>query len=565
MNPITYKGNMGMPYVSKPPISNKAAPQRELYRNFEGAEKKNSSFNKESPDNNKPNNNRGIKSLLENSPNNHNNRIINQKENSPSLFIQETPIKKQTDISEKFEHSDIKLDQSDEKLEKNENKLEKSVSKDEKKEKIEQNRFEKFEQNKKKSLQIIEKTKDYNETNVEKHKEKNNEDINEKPNKKDEEKIKENKNSIDLKKHEKKEEKIKEKSSNELKKPEKIEKPQHTSHISNPSIQKPFQETSVSIKEIPDLYEDDLSDFLQDYFFSLPERFKGTFLSNVNEIVLKSTQEDLNFLQFLDQNSQRVGLAILHIDKNFLTFKRMSILHFSVMKDSKELLDSALKELLAWIWTKDNSEEIRINLFHKQNDTTNELELEKPLQEIFLSKGFRWKLLTNDKTSGTRLTTFGLRRKPEEFKMPEMQSEPIIFKSSSILTEAQMHKKFPPVSKAIYDNVNCQINALKSFGDFEEDQEGLSRKKLDLLTAFKNLPNFVMPGMKCKTFQEVKEIKEFLVSNEFGEIYKEIESEEFDEKVVCSLLKTCYRWENFRTWDKENSNGIEKFLRIIPV
>ena len=326
-------------------------------------------------------------------------------------------------------------------------------------------------------------------------------------------------------------------------------------------------DVNMTVTPIKDLYEDDLEDFLQNYFQLIPVKFKDTFLSSIPDIIAKAFQEDLNFLQFLDKDNQRIGLAIMHIDKNFLSFKRLSIIHFSMIFEKNEIVENALKTLLTWIWTHDNSEEIRINLFHKLSPVTNELELEKPLQEVFLKNGFRWKLLTNDKSTSTRFTTYGLKRKSDEFPSPDMQSEPIIYKSSAILSQKVLKPKNSYDNQGIFDNINCQLNALKAFGELDEDS--LSRNKLDLLLGFRNLPNFLMPGMKCKDFYDPNELKNFLVENKFEEIPNEIqwedsEEQEIQEKIICSLGKACYRWENFRTLDVDNGESTEKFLRIIP-
>ena len=349
------------------------------------------------------------------------------------------------------------------------------------------------------------------------------------------------------------------------KSPEKLQKsPEKVNETPQKPLETPQKPIILSFAELSDLYEDSLELFLLNYFSTVPQRFKSAFFSDVTEIIAKSTAEDLNFLQFTDSDSGKcIGLAILHIDKNFLLFKRMSLLHISLTEDSNALLSDALSLLLQWIWTRDNSEEIRVNLYHTLNHETNELELAKPLQQVFTAKGFRWKLLTNDRTSDTRYTTFGLRRNGDEFPAPEMQSEPIIFKSCCILIDNELgDKKSIKPTEEIYDNSNCQLNALTLCEELKE--EGLSNSLLGLLLALKDLPNFTMPGMKGQKFEGIKELKGFLKENKFEEVEKGLGSNDTQQgTTVCSLLKTCYRWENFRTLKREDGKG--GFVRIVPV
>ena len=87
-----------MIYVSKPPISNKAGIQRDLFMKnpIEGSERINNSYNKESSS---PSKHKGIKSLLENSPD----RAIVVKEKSISPVSQEFSNKKIPEKKEFFE------------------------------------------------------------------------------------------------------------------------------------------------------------------------------------------------------------------------------------------------------------------------------------------------------------------------------------------------------------------------------------------------------------------------------------------------------------------------------
>ena len=367
-----------------------------------------------------------------------------------------------------------------------------------------------------------------------------------------------------------KKEKILEKTDKPVKIMEKPPKsPENPQKSQKETPQKPLETPQkpiiLSMAELTDLSEGSLEVFLLNYFSAVPQRFKSAFFSNITEIISKSTYENLNFLQFIDSNTNKsLGVAILHIDKNFLSFKRISLLHISLTEDSNALLSDALSLLLQWIWTRDNSEEIRINLYHTLNQETNELELAKPLQQVFTAKGFRWKLLTNDQASDSRYTTFGLRRNGEEFPAPEMQSEPIIFKSCCILVDSELGDKkcIKPATEEIYDNFNCQLNALTLCEDLKE--EGLSNSLQSLLLALKDLPNFTMPGMKAQKFEGIKELKGFLKENKFDEVEKGLGNNDTQQgATVCSLLKTCYRWENFRTLKREDGKG--GFVRIVPV
>lgn len=320
----------------------------------------------------------------------------------------------------------------------------------------------------------------------------------------------------------------------------------------------------LSIHPPKNLYEEELENFLEKYVEQVPHDIISTFPISIPDILNKSSEEDLNFLEFHDEKAEMIGLAIVHVDKSFLSYKRISIIHFSLKYNDLELLNQAAQKLLIWIWTNDNCEEIRVNLYHSLNENSNELELNKSLQDIFTSKGFRWKLLTNDKTSGTRFTIFGLRRKVEEFQPPDIQSEPIIFRSCVILSDSMDINNNNEINE-VYDNVNCQLNALSTFKKEYADEE-ISENLKNLLETIKAQPNFVFQGMKCKELESLSSCCKFLSDNNFDDVKELIcKKEDIEEKIVCSLLKACYRWENFRTVNVMQNKKNASFLRIIPV
>lgn len=320
----------------------------------------------------------------------------------------------------------------------------------------------------------------------------------------------------------------------------------------------------LSVHPPKDLYEEELENFLEKYVEQVPREIISTFPISVPDILTKSSEEDLNFLEFHDEKAEMIGLAIVHVDKSFLSYKRISIIHFSLKYNDLELLNQAAQKLLIWIWTNDNCEEIRVNLYHSLNENSDELELNKSFQDIFTSKGFRWKLLTNDKTSGTRFTIFGLRRKVEEFQPPDIQSEPIIFRSCVILSDSMDINNNNEINE-VYDNVNCQLNALSTFKKEYCDGE-ISENLNSLLETIKAQPNFVFQGMKCKELESLSSCCKFLSDNNFDDVKELIwKNEDIEEKIVCSLLKACYRWENFRTVNVMQNKKNASLLRIIPV
>lgn len=344
-------------------------------------------------------------------------------------------------------------------------------------------------------------------------------------------------------------------------------------------------ENGLKLREIGDLFEEELSNYLENYKSTVSDALLSTFPINIESLVQRSRSEDLTFLEYFHENLQNpLGLAIIHADAGFLAYKRLGILHFSLnsqvfqgnsVENAQKSLENAVDLLLKWLWTRDNCEEIRVNLYHSANVATNELEVDKNMQKVFVSQGFRWKLLTNDKLSGTRFTIFGLKRPISSvFSLGNTQSEPIIYRSCVILAPnpgnsqengGNLHET--QGNLGFYDNIHCQLAAFASFS--QENAGNLPEMLGNLLENVRNQPNFVFQGTKVQSFESFQGVHEFLKENDFAEVGENAQKvkllQGLEGKTVCALLKACYRWENFRTSEAQIQGKTMKFLRISPV
>ena len=104
------------------------------------------------------------------------------------------------------------------------------------------------------------------------------------------------------------------------------------------------------------------------------------------------------------------GFAVFHTDPTSLAKPRVFILHASILNESSDpgRLNSFLANLLEYIWTNINCEEIRVSLLHfRQND--GKLAPYDLLKSAYQENKFRWKTLVNDQ-QGNRAIVLAITR-----------------------------------------------------------------------------------------------------------------------------------------------------------
>lgn len=97
-----------------------------------------------------------------------------------------------------------------------------------------------------------------------------------------------------------------------------------------------IKKENLEIKPL-ELMDFEVEGFLSEYMRKVDNKTLMTVLSDVGSICELNNREDLHFLTLKYEN-QTQGLAILHVDKGFFAFKRLIILHFSLLKGLDQVL-----------------------------------------------------------------------------------------------------------------------------------------------------------------------------------------------------------------------------------
>jgi len=113
------------------------------------------------------------------------------------------------------------------------------------------------------------------------------------------------------------------------------------------------------------------------------------------------------------------GLLVFHIDPESKLKKRVNILHASVTVE--EELNDFLKEVVEYIWSNVNCQEIRVGISHVDQVGEKVVPYE-PLKDGYQKLEFRWKTLTNDE-NGNRILVLGINRPTDKpFLNPRLSS-----------------------------------------------------------------------------------------------------------------------------------------------
>jgi hypothetical protein len=100
------------------------------------------------------------------------------------------------------------------------------------------------------------------------------------------------------------------------------------------------------------------------------------------------------------------GLVVFHTDPESKLKQRVNILHASVT--AEEELNDFLKEVVEYIWSNVNCQEIRVGISNIDK-VGEKLVPYEPLKEAYQKLQFRWKTLTNDE-NGNRILVLGINR-----------------------------------------------------------------------------------------------------------------------------------------------------------
>lgn len=178
--------------------------------------------------------------------------------------------------------------------------------------------------------------------------------------------------------------------------------------------------TSGIIRPI-EVYEDEIAKYVEKYIELLDHNMKHSFISQPQDLLLRANNgQDPLWFDLYDQptSSNKVGMAVTHIDNTYFAQRRLVILHFSTNDRTK--YGESLQKFVEFIWKNEECDEIKISLYYIE-DEQNNLGADKQLQEFIKGLGFRWKQLVNDKVTGKRYIDYLLKR-PEgmQCEIPKM-------------------------------------------------------------------------------------------------------------------------------------------------
>lgn len=166
--------------------------------------------------------------------------------------------------------------------------------------------------------------------------------------------------------------------------------------------------------------EDDLPQFLQKYQARVNPQLHQSYcpLSELLEKSQAGYTPHWLCLSYPDGKDQQIeGLAVFYIDPSCKARTRVTILHATVAGEEAKISD-LLSELLKFIWSNINCDEIRVGLAHVQQEGEKMIPYD-PLKNAYQDLKFRWKTLTNDDL-GNRILILGMNR-PENCPLENMQ------------------------------------------------------------------------------------------------------------------------------------------------
>ena len=204
--------------------------------------------------------------------------------------------------------------------------------------------------------------------------------------------------------------------------------------------------------ESPDLLplnveESQIMGFMDVYIGTLDSRMSGSF-PPAEETIRKAFRGfDTYWMCYCKSNeytnifkyAQTIeGLVVFYLDNTCPGRRRVILSHLTTRRE--EDYSVVLYQVLTFIWTQVNCDEIRVGLYHLREE--GKLVVNKEIKQLFVDgHKFRWKTLTNLE-NGQRIIVLGLNRPVEgiTFLNPrgmDVNREPITFKMACLVSAAR--------------------------------------------------------------------------------------------------------------------------------
>ncbi|CAD8098694.1 unnamed protein product [Paramecium sonneborni] len=267
---------------------------------------------------------------------------------------------------------------------------------------------------------------------------------------------------------------------------------------------------------------------VENYLVNISDDFKKSWRGEIQQMLIQYEQQEESFCLGIYENNKLLGLVQCFLEPS-LQERKLMISHFSTANPQQ--FQEYLKMILQFIWNIDFCQEIRISLYHyNQNDS---LQANKEISTKLKELSFKWKVVQS-LNSETRFTVMAIRR-PEEFKISQ-QCDPIFLQHLFFTIERNNILQ----NENQFYSLSCLTN-LNTIVDFQDEDVNQVKNTL------------VRSGYKYKGIKLQEQTKQSF-HNYIYESFEHLdeinpynnEIEQLPEKVISSFSKECYRWSKFK-------------------
>ncbi|CAK74484.1 unnamed protein product (macronuclear) [Paramecium tetraurelia] len=266
---------------------------------------------------------------------------------------------------------------------------------------------------------------------------------------------------------------------------------------------------------------------VENYLKDISDDFKKSWRGEIAQMLHQYQSQEESFCLGIYQNNKLVGFGQCFLDPS-LQERKLMLSHFSTAEYSQ--FQEYLKMILQFIWDLDSCQEIRMSLYHyNQNDC---FQANKEITTKLKELNFKWKVVQSV-NSETRFTVMAIRR-PAELKITK-QYDPIFLQHLFYTTEnTQTKNENQFFSLSGLTNLNTKV-------DFQDHQINSIK---DILSA----SAYQFKGIKLQeqTRQAFHDYiyESFEHLNEINPYNNDIQ--QLQEQVISSFSKECYRWSKFK-------------------
>ncbi|CAD8070975.1 unnamed protein product [Paramecium primaurelia] len=260
-----------------------------------------------------------------------------------------------------------------------------------------------------------------------------------------------------------------------------------------------------------------------DHLNNINEDFKKSWRGEFQLMQNQYDQQDDSFCLGIYQKSQLLALGQCYLDQS-LQERRLVLSHFSTIDPLQ--FQELLKIIIQFIWEIDPCQEIRMSLYHyNQNDS---FQANKEITTKLKELGFKWKVVQSV-NSETRFTVMGIRR-PSDIDQPK-QFDPIFLQHLYLTCDNNTIQ-----NTDAFTSLYC-LTTLNTKIDL--DNEIINQHKDNLIKTEFGFKGIKLQEHSSDDFNAY--IKQYFEGFEQLNLSNSEVSLSSD-KVISSFCKECYRW-----------------------